>query len=485
MSDLDPAGDSATKGVPIPTAKLLPERRLSLAWIIPLLALALAGWLGWRAWVQRGLGVTVQLDQGHGLKLGDEVRYRGIAVGRIDDIELGDDLRTVLVKARLTSQADQIARTGTRFWVVRPQVRLTGIEGLETLLGPRYLAVLPAANEDNARSQRQFVGLIEPPVVEVIAPGDLEIVLQALQRGSLHAGAPVSYRQTRVGTILSVGLAGDGGSVEARAHIEKAFVPLIRPATRFWDVGGLQAKLGITGISVEIDSAESLIAGGVALATPPEVGSGEVVRTGHRFFLAEKPEKDWLEWQPMIALGNSLLPTNAVAPAPLRATLAWKQDRLGGLVTRPYSTSGWVLQTADGLLGPTDLLVPTDKAEAGSVALEVAGKTVPLDQPPVWQRDGLAMIKAEVPSVIWPKDRVRPITQVEDCLAIADNAAAPLPLESSRLTLDGSVGGLRVNAAMSVDSSWHGAAVVARSDGRLLGILLVERGASRVVAVTN
>ena len=467
----------------VPTARLKPERRLSLAWIIPLLALALAVWLGWRAWVQRGLAVTIQLDQGHGLKIGDEVRYRGITVGRIDDIELGDDLRTVLVTARLTSQADKVARMGTRFWVVRPQVRLTGIEGLETLLGPRYLAALPAASEDNSRSQRQFVGLIEPPVVESIAPGDLEIVLQALQRGSLHAGAPVSYRQTRVGTILSVGLAGDGGSVEARAHIEKAFVPLIRPTTRFWDVGGLQAKLGITGVSIEIDSAESLISGGVALATPPESGSGEIVRTGHRFLLAEKPEKDWLEWQPMIALGNSLLPANAIAPVPLRATLAWKQDRLGGLVTRPYSTSGWLLQTAEGLLGPADLLIATDKAEAGSVALEVAGKAVPLDQPPIWQRDGLAMIKADVSSVKWPQDRVRAITKNEDCLAIADNAAAPLPLESSRLAFDGGL--LRVNTVMSVDSSWHGAAVVARSDGRLLGILLVDRDQARVVAVTQ
>lgn len=485
MSELDPPASAPTVATSalIPTAKLRPERRFSLAWLIPLLVILLAGWLGWRAWTERGLAIKIQLDQGHGLKPGDEVRYRGIGVGRVETIELGDDLRTVLVTARLTSQAEKIARIGTRFWVVRPRVRLTEVEGLETLLGPRYLAALPAHDELNARPQRQFVAVTEPPVIESIAAGDLEIILQATQRGSLHAGAPVSYRQTRVGTVLSVGLAGDGGSVEARAHIQKAFVPLVRPATRFWDVGGLQAKLGITGVSIEIDSAESLIAGGVALATPPEAGSGEIVRTGHRFILAPEPDKDWLEWQPMIALGSSLLPVSVSPPAPLRATMAWKQDRFGGLVTRPYSTSGWVLQLPDGVLGPTNLLIPTDKAEAGSVVLEVAGTAVELNQPAMWERNGLAMIKAEVSTVKWPKERVRRITQAEDCLAIADNAAAPLPLEASRLRLEGTM--LRVDAAMSVDASWHGAAVVARSDGRLLGILLVEREEARVVAINN
>src|SRR5262249_47313837 len=152
----------------------------------------------------------------------------------------------------------------------------TRIEGLETLVGPRFLAALPPGEADGAGSPRQyhFVGLNEPPIVESIQPGDLEIVLQSAQRGSLHPGAPVSYRQTRIGTVQSVGLSSDGGAVESRVHIQQPFVPLIRPNTRFWDVGGLQAKFGLTGVSIEVDSAEALIAGGVALATPPSPEAG-------------------------------------------------------------------------------------------------------------------------------------------------------------------------------------------------------------------
>jgi paraquat-inducible protein B len=62
---LTPALSQRAKG--IPSAAVRPQRRISFVWIIPLLALALAGWLSWRAWMMRGLGVMISLPDGHGL----------------------------------------------------------------------------------------------------------------------------------------------------------------------------------------------------------------------------------------------------------------------------------------------------------------------------------------------------------------------------------------------------------------------------------
>ena len=463
---------------------LKPERRFSWAWLLPLLALALATWLGCKAWSMRGRTITVQLDNGYGLKPGDEVRYRGIGVGKIDAVSVLPDLQGVLVSARLTSQSESLARVGSRFWVVRPQLHLTHVEGLETLVGPRVLAVLPGAPEAPGaalRRQSDFVGLSEAPIVESFQPGDLEIILQATQRGSLHAGAPITYRQTRVGTILSVGLAGDSSAVEARAHIEQPFVQLIRPQTRFWDVGGIQAKLGFTGVSIEVDSAEALLSGGVALATPPPGEAGnDIIRTGHRFKMVEKPDKDWLDWQPMIAIGSSLLPPGASPPSPLRATIGWKQGRW---IKGQRSHQGWVLQTPEGLLGPADLLKPGEKADKDTVVLEVAGTIVPLGGPPVWERNGLALIKANVSPVQWPHDRSRKATGPEESLAIADSVGGPLPLTVSRLSPKN--GEWIVDPAVPIDSSWHGACVVSRADGRLLGILLVDDAKGAKVALLS
>jgi len=463
----------------LPRAVVKPERRVSMAWLIPLAAVALAAWLGLSAWRQRGVVITVQLPEGHGLKVGDLVRYRGITVGEVREARLSRELDDIVVTVSLRKEADALARVGSRFWVVRPRLRLTQIEGVETLLGPRYLAVVPAtpAAPDAAtpRRQRDFVGLTEPPVVESIEPGDLEIMLEAPQRGSLSPGAAVTYRQLRIGSVLSVGLASDGGGIEARIHVHKAFRQLIREQTRFWDAGGLRTDLSLTGLTIELDSLEALLAGSVAIATPPPDEAGDAVLTGHRFSLRPEREDDWLEWAPQIAVGSSLLPAGAVLPQPLRATIRWKQ---GFLIKKARSQGGWVLQTTNGLLGPNDLLTAQrgSNTEPGSVSLEVAGRDIPLPDTPAWERNGVATLDVSVGGVLWPASRIRTPEAPEDCIAVTDPIALPFPLAASRLTAfaEGSAATWRVDPAISLDESWHGACVLSRRDGMLVGLLLIQ-----------
>lgn len=456
----------------LPSAVLKPQRRISAAWIVPLLALLLAAWLGVRAWAARGVVVTVLLDEGHGIKAGDEVRYRGITVGEISAVELADDFGGIRVVAGLRSDGDRLARGGSRFWVVHPQLELSRIAGLETLVGPRYMAVLPG----HGPPQRSFVGLREAPVVDAPQPGDLEVILEAAELGSLRRGAPVTYRQVRVGRVLSAGLTSDGGAVEARVHVDKAYAQLIRTGTRFWDVGGVDASVGLGGFSFEIQSLEAVLAGGVALATPSE--AGDVVGTGHRFVIQSEAPSDWLQWQPMAVIGSSMLPPGARLPTPLRARVGWKQ---GWWIARNRSRQGWVLQTAEGLLGPADLLRPDEGADRETAVLEVAGQTLQLEPPDTVGDGRLAVLAVHVASPVWPAARVRAAPQPEDCLAIGDPISTPLPLAAARLEPGDGV--WSVDPALSVDESLHGAAVVARRDGYLIGVLLVDDGRAEVALV--
>ena len=456
----------------VPQAVLKPARRLTWAWLVPSAALILAGWLGYSAWLSRGFIITVQLDQGHGIKIGDQVRHRGITVGEVRDVKLADGLDGVVVTASLEARANRLASRGSRFWVVRPQLGLEGVVGLETLVGPRYLAVLPG----DGTPRRHFIGLPEPPVVETTEPGDLEIILHASQRGGLRRGAPVTYRQVPVGSVMSVGLASDGGAVEARVHIEKAYAQLVREGTRFFSVGGFEADVSLTGVSVEVESLAALLMGGIALATPPD--AGEIVRTGHRFVMDAQPPEDWLTWQPMVVIGSSMLPPGAPLPTPLRARIGWREGRW---ITRAKSRQGWVLQTDDGLLGPADLLGPNGDADRETVVLEVAGTVVELESEPSWQHGGLALLAEQVAPTSWPAQRRRSPSAVEDCLAVGDPTATPLPLAAARLTAQ--IGSWAVDPAVSVDESWHGAVVVARSDGFVVGLLLVDDDQARVALI--
>jgi hypothetical protein len=431
-------------------------------------ALLLAAWLAWQAWVERGVPITVLLDRGHNLRPGDDLRYRGITVGQVVSVRLAREVEGIVVEARLVSDADRLARAGSRFWVVRPQLGLSGVEGIETLVGPRYLAVLPGEGD----RQRSFVGLSEPPVVQEMQPGDLEVIVTADELGTLRRGAPVTYRRVRVGTVVSAGLASDGGAVEARLHIEQAYAQLVRLQTRFWMHEGLEATVGLSGVSVELESLADLLVGGVAMATPPV--AGEVVRTGHRFTLETQPPEDWISWQPMAAIGSSMLPPGAPRPTPLRAVIRWKQGRIIG---RERSRRGWVIQTERGLLGPAHLLRPEDGADRESVQLEIAGALLAAGEPR-WTLRGLTLLDVRLPGAPWPARLMRQPSEPEDCLAFSDPNEAPLPLAVTRMSAGDE--GWAIDPAVPLDESWHGAAVVARGDGALIGLLLVTGGESRV-----
>ena len=139
------------------------------------------------------------------------------------------------------------------------------------------------------------------------------------------------------------------------------------------------------------------------------------------------------------------------------------------------------MQTDDGLLGPADLLGPNGDADRETVVLEVAGTVVELELEPSWQHGGLALLAEHVTPTSWPAQRRRSPSEVEDCLAVGDPTATPLPLAAARLTAQ--IGSWAVDPAVPVDESWHGAVVVARSDGFVVGLLLVDDDEARVALI--
>lgn len=453
----------------LPQAHLVPRRRRSWVWLLPLLALAAALGLVRQSLEQQGLPLEIRFRHGHGLKPGDALRYRGIQVGRVRAVRLADGLDGIRVEAELDRSARDLAREGSRFWIARPQIGLEGVTGLDTVVGANYLGVLPGDGEP----RRAFTGLEEPPLLELQEPGGLEIVLTAPGKGRLRPGAPVSYREVVIGSLVAVDLARDAAAVEARAYIRPRYRPLIREGLRFWKTGGARLEAGLGGFSVAVDSVQGLLLGGVTLAIPPDPGA--LVEPGHRFPLAEHPDPDWLAWTPNLSLAAD---APAVRPEPLAARLVWDYKNFAYL-TREGRREGRALPVAGGFLGPADLLGVPDGALPGSVRLRVGALPLP---PPANSRPrapGLAWLPAEHGYAPWT--RARRIDAPEDCLVIA-GAGLPDRFLGAE-TFQAGDGLWPVRAAVLFDAPWHGAAVVAQRDGALVGLLLVSGDGPRLARV--
>ena len=267
-----------------PQARIAPGRRfrLSYIWIVPLIAAVVGGWLIYKAEIDVGPTITITFEEGTSIKRDAKLIYRGVEVGKVRTVALDPSLERVNVEAQLNRPAVGLAREGSQFWIVEPEVGIGGITGLSTLISGSYIQIAPGGGA----AATSFTGLPTPPAVPE-GEQALTIALEAEDASMLGSGDTVTYRGVQIGTITKVTLPEDGPHIRVEVVIEREHAQLVRANSIFWLASGIHADLSLLNPGFEIGSLASLIRGGVALATPePE---GEPATAGMVFLLAERP----------------------------------------------------------------------------------------------------------------------------------------------------------------------------------------------------
>ena len=252
-----------------------------LIWIVPVLAIFIAGWLIVRYGFFGGGDITVRFVEARGLDRYSPVRFRGAKVGTVQKITIDEDLGEVVVRISMDASMSHALRSGTRFWVVEPGLEGGGIGGI---LSGTYVGIAPGEGEET----REFQGQEYPPVLAAPEPGKTLILEAAGGRGSgtVSLGAPVHFEGMRVGRVLGSEYDPARGVTSIHVFVVRRFADHVRQSTRFYRSGGLSLSLTGSGLSMGDASLASLLSSGIAFYTP-EVLAGQPVAAGTRFELHE------------------------------------------------------------------------------------------------------------------------------------------------------------------------------------------------------
>ncbi|MCA9038396.1 MAG: MCE family protein [Planctomycetaceae bacterium] len=359
--------------------------RASKMWWVTLVCLVLAVWMTWQSIPVHGPLITIIFPEGHGLKTGDFVRHRGIEVGQVETVALSDDLSRITATVVLTPEAAGLAREGTRFWIVRPQVSLSGISGLETAVGAKYIGVSPG--ETGAGYQAHFEGLAYAPPDEETGQG-IDVVLRSDSTHGINAGAPVTWRGVDVGQVLSVGLSPDARSVDVHVRIQAEYQRLLRSSSKFWVNSGLGVNVGLSGIKLNADSLSTIVRGGVSFTTLVSDGEPGAVSSGHLFTLHSEVKEEWLKSEALLPLIDFELPETVIVRADVQSSL------LGIKRSRTITLNGVLVGAEDGaiqLLTAPGILdaMPHDSKDPESQAADASQRAIEI--PAVCQMDGLSL----------------------------------------------------------------------------------------------
>ena len=280
----------------MPQARVTRSHWSSVIWVVPLVAAFIAGYLIYDRVRQYGPEITIRFRDGSGIKVAQTpILYRGVQVGEVKDVRLSEDHRHVEVKARLKRSAASIAREGSVFWIVRPEVSIGNVTGLATVLSGPEIQALPGTGEEIT----EFDGLESAPAALELK--GLKIVVRTGQLGSLRPSSPVYYRGVEVGVVQEATLAPEGDRVHVHVLIRRRYAPLVRANSVFWNVSGVSVSGGLfKGVELKLESLRSLAAGGISFATPD--ATSRPARDGDTFNLQPEGREEWEHWSPRIKL---------------------------------------------------------------------------------------------------------------------------------------------------------------------------------------
>ncbi len=272
-------------GLPsVPQATVVPRKgaRISVVWIIPILAAVVALGIAVQRILSEGPTITIVFKAAQGIEAGKTfVKYKDVNIGQVTAVRLTSDYSRVEVKAKMDKSAAGLMVEDATFWVVEPRVTLSGISGLGTLLSGNYIGFDVGKSD---KKQKKFTGLEVPPIITYGQAGR-QFVLKAENLGSLGIGSPVYYRRLQAGQVVAYNLAGDGKAVDVKIFVSAPYDQFVNPGTRFWNASGVDVSVGAGGVAVRTESIVALIAGGIAFDTPSFAAIAEVAAADTVFTL--------------------------------------------------------------------------------------------------------------------------------------------------------------------------------------------------------
>ena len=252
---------------------------LTSIWIVPVVALFIALWLVWQHYSRLGPEIRIIFPKNEGLQAGQsQIKYKDVPVGKVMKIELSEDGKGVIVYARMEKMAADYLNDTTKFWIVKPEVGVTGVSGLETLISGTYINMYA---QKKSQSKEQFYGLTH--AYRKNTEGEY-FVLTAPEAYSVIKGTPVYFKNLEVGQVEYVTIGQDGKSVDFIVFVSQSYVPYVHKDSKFWVMSTVDVDISSGRLDLNVAPLFNLVHSGIEFSSSGE-DSNDTVPDKFSFYL--------------------------------------------------------------------------------------------------------------------------------------------------------------------------------------------------------
>lgn len=238
-----------------------------------------------------GQAITLITDDATNLSKGMSLRYLGLSIGEVETITLDPKSRKITAQALINpNYMGMIAKEGSTFKIISPQISAGAIENLDSLLQP-YIDV----EVGKGKAKTQFNLAQTSPSRNKYSSG-VPFILETNDAMNLTEGSPVLYRGVEVGTIRKFDLNTLGDRVLIHIAITPKYQHLVRKNSEFWVSSGYDFSLGWKGAEFNTGSVQQLLKGGISFSTPSSTIVQPQAPANQRFLLQIKRPIEAPNW---------------------------------------------------------------------------------------------------------------------------------------------------------------------------------------------
>jgi len=239
------------------------KKGISPIWILPIIALIIGGWLLYDSYKNAGVDIVVHFPDAEGITIGkSEVIYKGISIGVVRDIAVDPGVDSVSLQIEIKKVAAHGMVKDTKFWIVKPEVGVSGVSGLDTLISGTYINMFA---QKNGNYKENFLGLDH--AYRNIGGGEYFVLNTPRGDSSVKVGTPIYLKNVKVGQVEYVVLALDDASVDVIVFIDKRYVPYVHTDSNFWVRSTLDVGLQNGNLDITVAPVTDLIQGAIEFST--------------------------------------------------------------------------------------------------------------------------------------------------------------------------------------------------------------------------
>ena len=266
------------------TANVAQKSSISAIWIIPVVALFVGVWMLYQYQLNKGQTIYITMPQAEGIIAGKtEIKVRSVKIGQIDHVRLSDSQDSVIARAQIDKNYDNLLTEDASIWVVKPRIDETGISGMSTLLSGVYLELSPG---ESNRLKKRFTLQEEPALIGKHVQGG-RFKLLSYNAEVLDVSTGIFFKNYKIGQIETATFDWKNQAMQYGIFIKAPYENLITLNSIFWVNSGIEIDLSADGININTGSLSKLLKGGISVGLPDQQAPGDLAQDGHSFSLSQ------------------------------------------------------------------------------------------------------------------------------------------------------------------------------------------------------